>query len=98
MKFLKECNSQWTSQDFFVINHEFKKVCNEISTEIFYSGWSLWIYESTKNLINGYKKKQFYKPAKMIEIMQDYDMGINDVAGMLADIECVIELEDILNE
>lgn len=98
VKFLKECNPQWTAKEFFLINHEFRKVCDEISTEILYSGWSLWIYESTKNLINGYKKKQSYQPAKMIEIMQDYDMGINDVADMLADIESVIELEDILNE
>lgn len=96
-KFLIECYSQ-SSQDFFVINHKFKQVCNEIDTDVYYSGWALWIYESTKSLINSSKKKQFYKPIKMIEIMEKNAWDINDVADKLSDIEDIIELEEILNE
>jgi len=96
-KFLKACNSKWSNPDFFIINHNFKKVCNKISTEIYYSGWALWIYESTKSLINSNKKKEFYKPDKIIKIMDENGWDINDVANMLADIECVEYLEETLN-
>ena len=88
-KFLKECNTKWTNRDFFVINSNFKKVCETLSTDVYYSGWALWIYESTKSLINSNTKKQYYKPIKLINIMEENDIDINELADMLGDIDCV---------
>ena len=98
VKFLKDCNSKWTKRDFFIINFNFKEVCKMLSTDIYYSGWALWIYQSTKSLINSNTKKQFYNPTKMINIMEENNISINDIADMLGDIDSVECLQEILNE
>jgi hypothetical protein len=97
VKFLKECGDSMTNPDFYVINHKFKLVCNSIGTDVFFSGWALWLYEATKNLMNGNKAKQNYKPIKLLKIMEQQDMTVHDVADMLTDIDDVGELEEILN-
>ena len=86
-----------TNPDFYIINHKFRLVCNSIRTDVYPSGLALWIYESTKSLLNGTKKKQYYKPIKMIKIMENNSLSIEDIANMLDDIESVLELEEILN-
>lgn len=97
IRFLKECGDPMTNPDFFVINHKFKLICNYIGTGVFFSGWALWLYEATKNLMNGNKAKQNYKPIKLLKIMEQQDMTVHDVADKLTDIDEVGELEEILN-
>lgn len=96
IKFLKECD-EIVSQDFFVINGKFQKICNSDRIDLYYGGYALWIYESSKNLVQKRKMKQLYNPYQLIKIMNNEGKDINDFAELLGDIEGVLELEEILN-
>lgn len=91
IKFLKECGEN-VSQDFFVINDKFQKICSSDRIDLYYGGYALWVYESSKNLLQKRKMKQFYKPHQLIEIMDDEGKDINDFAELLGDIEGILEL------
>ena len=97
VKFLIECDSCWSNQDFYVVNHNFWQVCNHIGTDIYYSGYALWLYEATKSLIKR-KNKEFYKPNKLVKIMRNNSMVLNEIGDMISDIEQIGNLEEILND
>lgn len=96
LKFLKECDKSWTNKDFFVVNSKFKKVCNHLDVDPYYAGLALWYYETTKSLMSR-KKSQFYNPGKLIRIMENNEINIDDVDEYLSNIECLEELKEILN-
>lgn len=96
LKFLKECDKSWTNKDFFVVNGNFNLVCNHLGADPYYAGLALWYYETTKGLMS-MKNRRFYNPGKLIRIMTNNEMDIDDIDTYLSDIECLEELKEILN-
>jgi len=96
MKFLKECDKNWTKKDFFIVNNNFNVFCDNIDADPYYAGLALWYYEATKSLVSR-KNSQYYSPGKLIRIMENNDLDIYDIATYLGDIEHLEELKELLN-
>jgi hypothetical protein len=86
LKFLREYDNKWDSTDFFEVNKKFNEFCERISVDAYYAGLALWHYESTKNLMTR-KSARYYSPLKLMKIMENNDMDIEDVRVCLEDIE-----------
>lgn len=97
MRFLQECNRLFDSDDFYIVNSNFGKICEEYDLDSYYAGLSLWYYESTKSLISKKDKREGFNPGMLIRIMKENDIEMEDLGHNLGDIDCISELKDILN-
>ena len=86
MKFMRELEKNWQSKDFFDVNDKFEEFCERISADPYYAGLALWYFEATRKLTTR-KNARYYSPLKLMNIMKNNDMDIEDLRVSLEDIE-----------
>lgn len=96
-KFLQECDSSFISDEFYLVNNNFKKICDEFDLDSYFAGLSLWYYESTKSFISKKDKRERFNPGMLIRIMKENEIEMDSLSEYLADIDYVNDLKEILN-
>lgn len=86
LKFIRELEKNWDSKGFFDINDKFEEFCQRVNVDAYYASLALWYYEATKNLMTR-KSARYYSPLKLMKVMENNDMDVEDVSVSLDDIE-----------